>query len=113
MSFFLFLLAGPQQSAATPQLGRASPTARVIVLEDLRWADRDTVELVEYLAGNVSGLLVLLVLTLRDTPASTASAARRLRKLARNHLSPPRAIDRRPPNDPGARLPGPSGFRTA
>ena len=75
MSFFLFLLAGPSSPPPPPLLGRVSPTALVIVLEDLRWADRDTVELVEYLAGNVSGLLVLLVLTLRDTPASTASAA--------------------------------------
>ena len=91
-----------------------SPTALVIVLEDLRWADRDTVELVEYLADNVSGLPVLLVLTLRDNPASTAlEAARRLRKPARNHPSPPGAIDRRPASDPGARLPAPrdSGLR--
>jgi predicted ATPase len=42
-----------------------SPTALVIVLEDLRWADGDTGELVKYLADNVSGLPVLLVLTLR------------------------------------------------
>jgi len=34
--------------------------------------DGDTVELAEYLAGNVSGLPVLLVLTLRDSPASAA-----------------------------------------
>jgi hypothetical protein len=46
-----------------------SPTALVIVLEDLRWADGDTVELVEYLADNVSGLLVLLGLTRRGGPA--------------------------------------------
>jgi len=65
----------PSSPPPPPLLGRVSPTALVIVLEDLRWADRDTVELVEYLAGIVSGLLVLLVLTLRDTPASTASAA--------------------------------------
>jgi len=90
-----------------------SPIALVIVLEDLRWADRDTVQLVEYLADNVSELPVLLVLALRDSPASTALAARRLRKPARNHLSPAGAIDRRPASESGARLPGPSGFRTA
>jgi predicted ATPase len=39
-----------------------SPITLVIVLEDLRWADRDTVQLVEYLADNVSELPVLLVL---------------------------------------------------
>ena len=97
-----------------PQLlGWVSPIALVIVLEDLRWADRDTVQLVEYLADNVSELPVLLVLALRDSPASTALAARRLRKPARNHLSPAGAIDRRPASESGARLPGPSGFRTA
>ena len=110
MFFFLFLLAGPQRSALPQLLGRISPTALVIVLKDLRWANRDTVELVEYLADNVSGLPVLPVLTLRDTPASTASAARRPQKLARNHLSPPRAIDRRPPSDPGAPA-GPLGIQ--
>src|SRR6266481_6946442 len=61
----------------------------VIVLEDLRWADGDTVELVEYLADNVSGLPVLLVLTRRDSTASTAlEAARRWRNSVCNHLSP-------------------------
>ena len=50
-----------------PQLlGLVSPTALVVVLEDLRRADRGTVELVEYLADNVSGLPALLILTLRD-----------------------------------------------
>ncbi len=87
----------------------------VIVLEDLRWADGDTVELVEYLADNVSGLPVLLVLTRRGSPASTAlEAARRRRNSVCNHLSPGGTIDRRPASDPGGRLPAPpdSGLRT-
>ncbi len=48
-----------------PQLlGRVSPPL-VIVLDDLRWPEGDTVQLVEYLADTVSGPPVLLGLTRR------------------------------------------------
>jgi hypothetical protein len=85
----------------------------VIVLEDLRWADGDTVELAEHLAGNVSGLPVVLGLTRRASPASTAlEAAQRQRNPVYNHPSPAGTIDRQPASN----LVGacrPSGFRTA
>ncbi len=59
---------------------RASPMGLVIVLEDLHWADPDTVSLVEYLADNLAEVPVFLVLTLRDSPATAAlDAARRQR----------------------------------
>lgn len=53
-------------------LRRAHPAGAVIVLEDLHWADPDTVFLVEYLADNLSRERVLLVLTLRDSPPTAA-----------------------------------------
>ncbi|MHB8504120.1 MAG: ATP-binding protein [Acidimicrobiales bacterium] len=66
--------------AVVQLLGRVSPTSLVVVLEDLHWADRDTVALVEYVADNLGAVPTLLVLTLRDSPASAAlDAARRLR----------------------------------
>jgi DNA-binding CsgD family transcriptional regulator len=42
----------------------------VLVLEDLHWADRDTLDLVSYLVDAVSGEPVLLALTARDDAAS-------------------------------------------
>lgn len=61
-------------------LTRASPTGLVIVLEDLHWADPDTIALVEYLADNLHETPVLLVLTLRDSPTTVAlETARRQR----------------------------------
>jgi hypothetical protein len=92
--------------------GWVSPTALVIVLEDLRRADRDTAELVEYLADNVSGLPLLLVLTLRDGPASTAFGGGALRKSACDHLTP---LERLTGDQPATPVPAgrPSGFRTA
>jgi predicted ATPase len=53
-------------------LARAYPTGVVVVLEDLHWADPDTVSLVEYLSDNLAGTPVLLVLTLRDSPRTAA-----------------------------------------
>ena len=62
----------------------------LLVLEDLQWADPDTLDLVAYLAGVVSGAPVLLALTARDdvvlpgtarltaVPGLTAIALRRL-----------------------------------
>ena len=53
-------------------LRHLAPDGLAIILEDMHWADRDTVELVEYVADNVAGERVLCVLTLRRSPASPA-----------------------------------------
>jgi DNA-binding NarL/FixJ family response regulator len=42
----------------------------LLVLEDLQWADPETLAIVEYLADNVDSSHVLLVVTLRDTGPS-------------------------------------------
>ena len=61
-------------------VSRVIPTGLVVLLEDLHWADPDTVSVVEYLADNLARTPVLLVLTLRDSPASAAfDGARRQR----------------------------------
>ncbi|HVB92870.1 MAG TPA: AAA family ATPase [Acidimicrobiales bacterium] len=61
-------------------LRRLAPDGLVVVLEDLHWADPDTVGLVEYLADNLSGERLLMVVTMRSHPGSTAlEAVRRQR----------------------------------
>lgn len=61
-------------------LRRIAPDGLAVVLEDLHWADPDTVSLVEYLADNLARTTVLLVITVRDGQASAAwEVARRLR----------------------------------
>jgi DNA-binding CsgD family transcriptional regulator/tetratricopeptide (TPR) repeat protein len=67
---------------AVIQLLRRLVTAAglVVILEDLHWADPDTVAAVEYLADNVGNLPVLCVVTTRSEPPSPALAlARRQR----------------------------------
>jgi DNA-binding CsgD family transcriptional regulator len=60
----------------------ADPRGMVVVLEDLHWADPDTIAVVEYLAGNLAGLPVLGVATVRSETSSPAlSLARRQRGL--------------------------------
>lgn len=45
----------------------SSPDApALLVIEDLHWADRETLEVIEYLADHLSGYAVLVVVTLRD-----------------------------------------------
>jgi DNA-binding CsgD family transcriptional regulator len=44
--------------------------AGLLVLEDLHWADPETLSIVEYLADNVSHARILCLATLRDTEAS-------------------------------------------
>ena len=44
----------------------------VLVLEDLHWADADTVEVVEYLADNVADQPILCLISLRDEEPSLA-----------------------------------------
>ena len=102
-------LGQPDQAAAAEPLtaaGLASPVARaeaviqllrsfsagtgtglVIALEDLHWADPDTLTLLEYLADNLGGERVLCVATSRDQPETAASLARRLAgRRAAGHL---------------------------
>jgi DNA-binding CsgD family transcriptional regulator len=56
----------------------------VLILEDLHWADPETLAIVEYLADNVSAMKVLCVITLRNSVPSAcldlmqAAAARRV-----------------------------------
>jgi DNA-binding CsgD family transcriptional regulator/KaiC/GvpD/RAD55 family RecA-like ATPase len=55
------------------------PGGLLIALEDLHWADPDTLAVVEYLADNLAGERVLCVATSRSEPPSAASElARRL-----------------------------------
>ena len=102
-------LGQPDQAAAAEPLtafGLASPVARaeavirllrwfsagtgtglVIALEDLHWADPDTLTLLEYLADNLGGERVLCVATSRDQPGAAAGLARRLAgRRAAGHL---------------------------
>ncbi|GAA5166054.1 ATP-binding protein [Ornithinimicrobium tianjinense] len=50
----------------------------VLVLEDLHWADRATLDLIHFLARRTSGLRLLLVLTYRDDAAGGGSDLTRL-----------------------------------
>jgi DNA-binding CsgD family transcriptional regulator len=61
-------------------LRRLGPDGLVVAMEDLHWADPDTVSLVEYLADNAAGQPVLFAVSLRTEPPSSASdLARRQR----------------------------------
>jgi DNA-binding CsgD family transcriptional regulator len=50
----------------------------LLVLEDLHWADPETLEVLEYLADNVNGAPVAVVATLRPDPPAAARLAGRL-----------------------------------
>jgi DNA-binding CsgD family transcriptional regulator/tetratricopeptide (TPR) repeat protein len=101
----------PALTAIVPALGGdshgdASPAARgeavlrllrtlgggggvVLVLEDVHWADPDTLAVVEYLAGNLSHERTLCVVTARsETPSAGLELVRRLRgQPGARHLS--------------------------
>lgn len=52
----------------------------VVVLEDLHWADPDTLGIVEYLAGNLLRERILCIITVRsETPSAGLELIRRLR----------------------------------
>jgi len=51
----------------------AGPAGLLLVLEDLHWADPDTLAVVEYLSDNLSAEPVLCVATCRGEPASAAA----------------------------------------
>jgi predicted ATPase len=63
----------------------------VIALEDLHWADPDTLTLLEYLADNIGGERVLCVATGRDRPETTAGLARRLAGRSASRRARPRS----------------------
>ncbi len=64
----------------------AGPGACLLALEDLHWADRETMAVVEYLADNVSDQRLLLVATVRDD--EIGEPVRRVRALvARRSVS--------------------------
>jgi DNA-binding CsgD family transcriptional regulator/tetratricopeptide (TPR) repeat protein len=87
---------GPTTEPGRPENAVASPVTRaeavirlvrrlgteaglLIALEDLHWADPDTLAVLEYLADNVGGERILFVATSRDEPHSAgAGLARRL-----------------------------------
>ena len=61
-------------------LRRLAPQGLVLLLEDLHWADPDTVALLEYLGEHLDGESLLCVLTLRvDRPSAALEVARRQR----------------------------------
>ncbi|HVB42044.1 MAG TPA: BREX system ATP-binding domain-containing protein [Streptosporangiaceae bacterium] len=51
-------------------LTRLGPGGALLVLEDLHWADPETLAIVEYLAGGLAGTHILCVVTVRDTEPS-------------------------------------------
>jgi DNA-binding CsgD family transcriptional regulator len=53
-------------------LGVVGSAGALLVLEDLHWADPETLAVVEYLADSVAGRRVLCVATLRDSEPSAA-----------------------------------------
>lgn len=78
-------------------LQRHAPAGAVLILEDLHWADPDTVAVLDYLADNIHDQPVMILWTLRSTPRSDAlDAARRVRgRPAVLHIS----LDRLPDSD--------------
>jgi DNA-binding CsgD family transcriptional regulator/tetratricopeptide (TPR) repeat protein len=59
----------PVRAEAVIQLFRrlAEPDGLIVVLEDLHWADPDTMAVIEYLGDNLTGTRVLCVATSRDS----------------------------------------------
>jgi len=74
----------------------ARPAGLLVVLEDLHWADPDTLAVLEYLGDNLGALPVLGVATSRDEPVTEAlGLARRLAaRQAAGHLALGRLDDR-------------------
>ena len=71
---------GIRGEALIQLLRRLAPQGLVIVLEDLHWADPDTVALMEYLGEHLDGESLLCVLTLRaNRPSAALEVTRRQR----------------------------------
>jgi DNA-binding CsgD family transcriptional regulator len=83
--------AAPVRGEAVLQLLRrfAGSTGLLLVLEDLQWADPDTLAVVEYLSDNLSAEAVLCVATCRDESASAGAdlVARVTGRRAAQHLA--------------------------
>jgi len=81
-------------------LTSASPKASLLVLEDLHWADPETLAIVEYLADNLGDANAACVATVRDSEPSTgldcvrSLTARRAATCIDVHRLPDRAIRR-------------------
>ncbi len=61
----------------------------IIVLEDMHWADRETLAVLEYLADHVTAFPVALVLTARsDEPGTSGLGSALTRGAVRLHLAP-------------------------
>jgi DNA-binding CsgD family transcriptional regulator len=70
----------------------SSEAPSLLVIEDVHWADRETLEVIDYLADHVSGHAVLVVVTLRDDepgPGSELVSALRARRVVRHISLPP------------------------
>ena len=77
-------------------LSHAAPKGAVLVLEDLHWADPETLAIVEYLADNLRGTGVLCLATLRDgapSPGLEAVRSAEARRTATS-VSVPRLTER-------------------
>ena len=74
----------------------AGPAGLLLVLEDLHWADPDTLAVLEYLSDNLSAEPVLCVATCRDETAVGGSRA--VARVTGRRAAAPRArpADRRP-----------------
>ena len=83
--------AAPVRGEAVLQLLRrfAGATGLLLVLEDLHWADPDTLAVVEYLSDNLSAECVLCVATCRNdtTSAGAELVARLTGRRAASHLA--------------------------
>ena len=64
----------------------------LLVLEDLHWADPDTLAVVEYFGSNLTGTRILCVVTSRDEEASEATAV--IRRLAASRSARHLALER-------------------
>lgn len=67
-------LSGTMRNEAVVQLLRrlASPNGLLLLLEDLHWADPDTLAVVEYLGDNLPGSPILCAVTIRTETSSPA-----------------------------------------
>ena len=77
-------------------LSHADPKGAVLVLEDLHWADPETLAIVEYMADNMGGTGVLCLATLRDGAPSPGLGAVRSAEARRTatRVSVPRLTGR-------------------
>ncbi|HET9076600.1 MAG TPA: AAA family ATPase [Acidimicrobiales bacterium] len=65
--------AAVRAEAVLQVLRRVTPEGVVVVLEDLHWADPDTLALIEYLADHVADQAAVLAVTCRTDPGPAAS----------------------------------------